>query len=283
MRKTMAFWGSALALASALAFPMAVAKADSTPQYDVDAFIDSLDAHDIGERTAYTMPNTVPSIGPAAALVGLVSTGTVRGQFEFTCSDLGGNGVIDPTDCGDAAYAAANFNWKWGALKVTDASGFPVLDGEFVDVGGATLFPSDLVANEGFTLIETMSFNGKDPFARLAHFEFNLEGAGVTLQPGYSYVLFALLTAESITLPNRVPGEGPGFSGIAEESIYQSAAIDAPPFQFHQAFPLLDDGTTPINQLATSRVIPVVPEPTVGLLAVCGLSILIGRRSRRVL
>jgi hypothetical protein len=89
------------------------------------------------------------------------------------------------------------------------------------------------------------------------------------------------LTAESITLPNRVPGEGPGFSGIAEESIYQSAAVDSPPFQFHQAFPVFDDGVTPINQLATSRLIPIVPEPATGLTLMIGLAAVFGRRNRK--
>lgn len=267
-------------LALTASMPVA-ARADSSPQFDVDAFIDSLDAHDIGERTAYTA--SAPTIGPAATISGLVTTGNVKGQFEFTCSDLGGNGVIDSSDCGDAAYAAAHFNWKWGALEVADASGFPVLVGGFVDVAGSTFFPSDIALNEGFTLIETQSFNGKDPFARLAHFEFNLEGAGVTLQPGFSYIIFAMLTAESITLPNRVPGEGPGFSGIAEESIYQSAAVDSPPFQFHQAFPVFDDGVTPINQLATSRLIPIVPEPATGLTLIIGLTAVFGRRKKEAI
>lgn len=121
------------------------ARADLSPRYDVDAFIDSLDAYDIGERTANT--TIVPTIGTAATISALVTTGNVKDQFEFTCSDLGGTGAIDPTDCGGAANAAAHFNWNWGAPEIIADFGFPVLVGGFVDIAGSTLFPSDIALN----------------------------------------------------------------------------------------------------------------------------------------
>jgi hypothetical protein len=228
--------------------------------FDVDAFIDEIvisgNSLDIGERTAYTPPGGL-AIPPHAAINGPVTSGTVRGQFEFQCT---GN---TPADCPDSAYAASVLNWKWGVLRVTDPQNFPNFTADFVEVAGENLFPSDLAVDEGWTTIEHQSFDGQNLFTRLAHFEFNLEGAGVTLQPGNSYVIFALLS--EFPQPNRVPGEGPGFTGIAEESIFQSAVIDAPPFQFHQAFVVFDP-TGQTNQLATSRLIPVVPEPGTAVL-----------------
>jgi hypothetical protein len=138
------------------------------------------------------------------------------------------------------------------------------------------LFDSDLAMNEGFTSVETQGFDG-NLFTRLAHFEFNLEGAGVTLDPGYGYIIFAVLS--EFAIPNRVPGAGPGFTGLAEESIFQSSVFDGPPFQFHQAFPVFDP-TGNLNQLSTSRLIPVEPEPATSLLVLVG-ALGIARRSRR--
>jgi hypothetical protein len=252
---------------------LALAATTSVALAEPDAFVDELFSnsisYDIGERTAFTPPSA--PIPPTAAIPNQVTMGRVRGQFEFNC---GAGGT--PADCPDAAFAAAALNWKWGVLKVSDYSNFPTLAADFVDVGGDTLFPSDLVANEGFTTIETQGFDG-NPFTRLAHFEFNLEGAGVTLDPGFSYIIFAVLS--EFPIPNRVPGEGPGFSGFAEESIFQTSVFDGPPFQFHQASPVFDP-TGNLNQLATSRLIPVVPEPAVGLMLLAG-ALTLTRRLRR--
>ncbi len=258
-----------LLVAASAQFPSFV-MADGSAQYSADAFISHLDATMIGQRTAYTAPGGLP-IPPVPALIGLVNAGTVIGQFEYTCGDPGPDGAIGPEDCPDAAYIAENLEWKWGLLKVTDGSGFPFIDAEFVEVAGVNLFASDIVANEGFTFVETQSFNGKDISARLAHFAFNIEGAGVTLDPGFSYIFFALLS--EFPLPDRVPGEGAGFSGIAEESIYESAVLEAPPFQYHQN-PVIFDPSGELNQLATSGLIPVVPEPSTAIflaIAACGL------------
>jgi hypothetical protein len=96
----------------------------------------------------------------------------------------------------------------------------------------------------------------------------------VTLQPGYGYIFFAMYGPEDAgALPNRVPNEG----GLAESLIYFSAVDDTPPFQFHQAFPFWV-GDEQINQVATSRLIPVVPEPSAGLLLVLGF---VGLRRKR--
>ncbi|MBI5763298.1 MAG: hypothetical protein HZA51_07225 [Planctomycetes bacterium] len=255
-----------------LAGILAVMARPSTSRAEPDAFVDELitnsGTYDIGERTAFS------PIGPAIAPVvvpNAVTGGTVRGQFEFTCGTGG-----TPADCPDAAYAASAFNWKWGVLKVTDYSNFPTLVADFISVSGKTLFESDLVANEGFTTIETQGFDGNS-FTRLAHFEFNLEGAGVTLDPGFSYIIFSVLSEFSI--PDLVPGAGPGFTGLAEESIFQSSAIDGPPFQFHQAFPVFDP-TGNLNQLATSRLIKVEPEPASCFLMLIGAAC-IARMPRR--
>ena len=257
---------------------LAILAGTSKTRAEPDAFLDELvtmsGSLDIGERTAFSPVG--PPIPPTAAQSGPISAGLVRGQFDFTCGKGG-----TPADCPDAAYAASHLNWKWGALEVTDTSSFPPLIGSFVSVGGKTLFDSDLFPlTEGFSSVETVGFDG-NPFTRLAHFEFTLEGAGVVLQPGNSYVLFAVLS--EFAIPDNVPGAGPGFTGIAEESIYQSAVVDGPPFQFHQAFPVFDP-TGNLNQLATSRLIPIVPEPTTGVLSLLGgLSLMHKYRRRKPL
>ena len=240
-------------------------------QYDVDGFIDEMivnaNSYDIGERTAFTPPvPQQPPIGPAAAIAGPINAATIRGQFEFTCST-----GSTPADCPDAAYAAANFNWKWGALKVDGGGGM-----NFADVAGATFFPSAL-ANEGFTTVETQGFEG-NPFTRLAHIEFRIEDAGLTLDPGFSYIFFALLAPNNVIYGNQVPNQGAGAVNQAEESVYFSSVQDYPPFQFHQAFPSFDtSGQT--NQLVAGRIIPITPEPTTAALILLGLgSLAVGRR-----
>jgi hypothetical protein len=247
--------------------------------YDVDAFVDDLlnnaTLYDIGERTAFTPPNTVPPIGPTAAINNPILSGRVRGQFEYTCGDSGPNGTFGPEDCPDAAYAASAFNWKWGVLQATDQ-----FNSTFIDVAGTNFFPSDLPLNEGITSVDTNNFENTNPATRIMHFEFNLQGAGVILTPGYDYIIFAMYAPANITLGNRVPGEGPGFTGFAEESIYQSAAVDAPPNQFHQNPPLFDpNGET--NQLATSRLIPITPEPASLTLVLFGAVAVLARRKTK--
>jgi hypothetical protein len=261
------------ALAS-FSFHPAVALA-GTGQFAVDAFLDDFDGNDIGQRTSFSPPGALLPIGPAGALVGPVTTGTVSGQFEFTCGDDGGDG-FDPTDCAGPAFAAANFNWKWGVLKVVDAAGFPVIDAAFVEVAGDNFFPA-AGPDEGFTFVETNGFLGNNPATRLAHFEFSIEDAGVTLEPGFEYIFFAGLTAEAIALGNRVPGEGVGFAGFAEESIYQTSVLEAPPYQFHQQ-PVAFTGI--LNQVATGRIVPIVPEPAAGLMTILGTLVILRRRAR---
>ena len=248
-----------------------LAAAPLTALAEPDAFMDELITNsgslDIGERTAFSPVS--PPIPATASINGPVTVGKVKGQFDFACGTQ--------TGCLTTADAAAALNWKWGVLQVSSYSPTPgSLTAQFVDVGGSDLFNSDLVTDEGFTSIEPQGFDG-NPFTRLAHIEFNLEGAGVILQPGYSYVIFALLS--EFPIGNRVPGEGLGPLNQAEESIFTSAFWDGPPFQFHQAFPVFDPDQN-INQLATSRLIPVTPEPAGCLLAGLAGLCLIGKRGR---
>jgi len=237
-------------------------------QFDVDAFLDSLilpgpTVIDIGERTAFTPPGP-PPIGPVPALFGPISIGRVEGQFEFTCGE---EDLTGPPECATPAYAAANFDWKWGLLEVVSES---PLVASFVSSGGNTLFPSDIALDEGVTGITTMGFEG-DPFARQMHIAFNIEGEGITLNPGFKYIFFAIVSA--IPLPNTVSNSG----GAAEGAIYQSAVLDGPPFQFH-GYPAFEPTA---NQFATSRLIPIVPEPSSAVLLGVVLAGFIVRRGKK--
>lgn len=222
----------------------------------VDAYVETLGPHTIGQRTAYTAG---PPLPPLAALIGPISTGKVTGQFDITCG--GANGNL-PTSCSDAVYMKDHFDWKWGLLQVDAYDGSGLISGQFVESGGKTLFASDVTANEGFTTVETQSWDGLNPRSRLAHFEFNLDPFGITLQPNTSYIFFAVLSGEGEGLPgvDRVPGEDPDPLFDAEGSIFQSSVLDPQPDQLHQNF-IVFDPLGVINELATSRLIPIVPEP----------------------
>lgn len=236
-----------------------------------DSFLDTLTlpgptAVDIGERTAFTGPGPFPPIGPTPALSGPISMGLIEGQFDYSCSFA----APDCNSPGDglgtsAAYAASVFDWKWGLLKVISEG--PLVAQFVANGGGDTLFPSDVAPNEGITSIDPTGFEG-DVFTRQMHIAFNIEGQGITLQPGFKYVFFAMYSA--ISMSNQVANAG----GPAEQAIYETAVVFGPPDQFngYPAFQL------EANELATSRLIPIVPEPSTALLSGLGLVALIARR-----
>src|SRR5262249_33674553 len=146
----------------------------------------------------------------------------------------------------------AGIRMKWGLLQVDPNT----LVKNFVASGGNTLFPSDL-PNQGFTTVETQGFADGNQFERLVHFAFNIDNV-VTLQPGFYYAFFALVS--HFNIPNTVPNSG-GPNFFAENAVYTTSSgtpNNGPPFQLHDPNVSWDTSGL-LNQLASSQLIPVVP------------------------
>lgn len=233
-----------------------IALGEHVPQFEVNAYLDQFDGVDIGEETAYTLPDTVPSLPAIDPLAGPIGSGVVSGQFEITCP-------TNEVGCDTPAYFAENFDWRWGLLDVNSM--------QFVESPGGDTFFASTFANEGFAGIDIHENQ------RFVHFEYALEDSGIVLEPGHDYVFFAGLS-DNLNGANRVPGEDLFNPEIA---VHISAALDSPPFQLHQGAPTEFMDLTNfifVTQVATSRVIPVVPEPTSLLLLAVGAAL--GRKRR---
>ena len=252
------------AVCVAFAVSCGPAVAEHLPQFDANAYLDEFVGDfgvvNIGQETAYTPPGEEPPLPPVDSLIGPIGAGIVSGQFEITCPSG------DETGCQDAAYHADNFDWGWGILDTVAR--------EFVESPDGRTFFASSFANEGFTTVDIHNDQ------RFVHFEFALQDSGISLDPDHKYIFFAGLS-DDLHGTSQVPGRGSGIFN-PEESIWQSGAKDAPPFHLHQGAPteFIDLGPPFIilTQIATSRVIPIVPEPGSLMLIIGGAAFALRRR-----
>lgn len=257
------------------------------PRFDVQAYIESYELTNIGQAVAHIPPNSgfnnggvagTPnaSLGPVAPLPGPISTGKVTGYFDITCptNDVG---------CDTTSYFGTNHAYRWGVLDVNS--------GTFLtNSNGDTAFTSSL-GDSGFTAV---NFAPAPNFAqRDVQIMWNVEdsdpdggglGTGVTLVPGGTYVFFAVLAdpVEYALQGGQHFGyaDGDPFTDPAGEIMVN--ATDVAPFQFHSGFPVnffdITDSEIGGTQTATSRLIPVVPEPGTMVLLAGGLALIARRR-----
>jgi hypothetical protein len=159
--------------------------------------------------------------------------------------------------------AEVNADWemRWGLVNVTTNS--------YVTNGaGQQIFPSTLGAGEGFTAVDLPGspFPG---FISWVQFQFDLASQGITLQPGNTYTLFALLdqVGDPVPLP---PGAGPVPLRVNGQPLDPSQIINianglvGPGGDFQQLFESqINAGSVAnLDKIVTSVLINVVPEPT---------------------
>jgi hypothetical protein len=262
--------------------------ANAQVRYDVQAYIETYNLTNIGQAVAHIPPNSgfnngnVPgtpnaSLGPVAPLPGPISTGVVTGYFDIGCPTVG-------VGCDTTAYFEANHAYRWGVLDVASLT-------FLTNSNGDTAFTSSL-GDSGFTAAAFAP--APNTAQRDVQIMWNVEdsdpdaggpGTGVTLLPGGTYVFFAVLAD-----PTEYALQGGQHFGYADGDPFttdpageiHANATDVAPFQFHSGFPVnfydVTDSEMGGTQTATSRLIPVVPEPGTMVLLVGGLALIARRR-----
>ncbi|MFQ5492402.1 MAG: PEP-CTERM sorting domain-containing protein [Phycisphaerae bacterium] len=217
-----------------------------------DSFVDQLGAIDVGQSVVND-PNPTPALPPIAPIPGPVTASRITAQIEL-------DGPVG-LESGPLSAVASNWDFRWGVLNVGTG---------FLANAGSDWFFSN-VANEGITGISIAD----GPGSYFLNYEVDLESQNLSLDPGNDYIIFVAVGAETL-LANFIAGPVvPG--GAAAQSDVVAVATDIRPFQFSAPSPT-NFGIGLVQQLVTSRIIPVVPEPTtLGLLAV-GATLALRRR-----
>jgi hypothetical protein len=215
-------------------------------------------------------PVTITLTGPAS--------GVVTGQFEGTVPSF--NPVT-------IAEVNPNYELRWGVVNVTTNS-------YLTNGAGQQIFPTNYGpggpgTGEGFT--QVLASSPDLTFAAWVQFQFDLATQGITLAPGNTYALFALLDYvpngnDSVPFP---PGAGPVPLRVNGQPLATSQIINIanglvgppPANDFQQLFEsqINAGSVTNMDKIITSVLINVVPEPT-SLMLLAGAVVFVNVRRR---